>query len=128
MATGLLVTLWVGYGVAELHGVVDLPGAATVAANAALGLLAQVGVAATARRSQAAFDEAGGEVLRRAGYDPVSLTLQVFGNRRDPSWWVRLHSREPTPSARVAAVERRSGPDVAPPEAPSRGSPPAREG
>ena len=52
MATGLLVTLCVGFGLAELDGVVDLPGAATVAANAALGLLAHVGVAATARRSQ----------------------------------------------------------------------------
>ena len=115
VATGLLVTLWVGYGVAELHDVVDLPGAATVATNAALGLLADVGVAAAARRAQAASDAAGREVLRRAGYDPVSLTRQVFGDRRDPSWWTRLHAREPAPSARLAAVERRGGPDVAPP-------------
>jgi hypothetical protein len=70
VATGLLVTLCVGFGLAELDGVVDLPGAATVAANAALP---------------------------------------------DPSWWARLHTREPTPSARVAAAERRGGPDVAPP-------------
>lgn len=115
VATGLLVTLCVGFGLAELDGAVDLPGAATVAVNAALGLLAHVGVAATARRSQAAFDEAGWEVLRRAGYDPASLTRQVFGDRHDPSWWARLHTREPTPSARVAAAERRGGPDVAPP-------------
>ncbi len=115
VVTGLLVALLVGHGLAELHDVVDLPGVATVAVNAAVGLLASVGGAATARRSQAAFDEAGREVLRRAGHDPITLTRQVFAGRQDPSWWTRPHSRAPTPSARVSAAERSRGPDVAPP-------------
>jgi len=115
VATGLLVTLWAGYGLAELDGAVELPGAATVAVNAAVGLLVPIGTAVLARRAQAASDEAGREVLRRSGYDPVALTRLVFADRPDPSWWTRLHQQEPTPSARVATVERRSGPDVAPP-------------
>lgn len=115
VAGGLLAALWLGYGLAELNGVVDLPGAVAVTVNALTGLLASVGVATTARRSQAAYDAAGRTVLQRSGYDPVALTRQVFAGEQDPSWWTRLHSRTPAPSERVAAAERLGGPAVAPP-------------
>ncbi|WNV76138.1 M48 family metalloprotease [Geodermatophilus sp. DSM 44513] len=112
---GLLATLWVGSGLAELAGVVDLPGAATLAVTTTVGLLSPVAAAALSRRTRAACDAAGREVLRRAGHDPGTLTRQVFGGRPDPSRWARLHAREPTPSARVAAAQREGGPGVAPP-------------
>jgi hypothetical protein len=115
VAGGLLAALWIGYGLAELDGVVDLSGAATVAVNAVAGLLIPIAGAALARRSQAASDEAGREVLRRAGHDPVTLTRQVFADQQDPSWWTRLHAREPAPSARLSAVERLGHPGIAPP-------------
>jgi hypothetical protein len=78
-------------------------------------LATSLATAAVSRRVQRALDEAGWEVLRRSGYDPVTLTPQVFGDRRDPPWWTRLHRQEPTPGERVAAVERLGGPDLAPP-------------
>lgn len=115
LVTALVATLGVGSGLLGLSDVVDPPGPVAVALALLLPLALSLAEAATARHVQRTLDEAGWEVLRRAGYDPVSLTRLVFGDRRDPSWWARLHAREPTPSARVAAVERRDGPDVAPP-------------
>ena len=111
VVVGLVAALWIGHGLADLNGVVDLPRPASFALPTLLGLLVSL-AAAAARRSQAASDAAGREVLRRAGHDPVALTRQVFAGRPDPSWWTRLHSRTPAPGA----------------EAPSRGSPRAREG
>jgi hypothetical protein len=84
--------------------------------NAVAGLLIPIAGAALARRSQAASDEAGREVLRRAGHDPVTLTRQVFADQQDPSWWTRLHAREPSPGARLSAGERLGHPGIAPPQ------------
>ena len=115
VVTAVLVACGIGYGLVELDGTVDLPQAAAVAASAVVGLLVSIGAAALARRGQAAYDEAGREVLRRSGYDPQALTRQVFGDRPDPPWWTRVHAREPAPSRRVAAAGRPGGPEVAPP-------------
>ena len=112
VVVGLVAALRIGHGLADVNGVVDLPRPASFALPTLLGLLVSLTAAAAARRSQAASDEAGREVLRRAGHDPVALTRQVFAGRPDPSWWTRLHSRTPAPGA----------------EAPSRGSPRARQG
>jgi hypothetical protein len=115
VVVGLVAALWIGYGLAELDGIVDLPGPVAFALNTLLGLLVPLAGAAAARRSQAASDQAGREVLLRSGHDPGTLTRQVFAGQPDPSWWARLHSRVPAPSARVSAVERLGHPGVAPP-------------
>jgi hypothetical protein len=112
---GVLAVWSFGYGLLELGGVVDLPRPASLAVVVLVPLATSLAAAAVSRRVQRALDEAGWEVLRRSGYDAVELTRRVFENRRDPSWWTRLYRQEPTPSQRVAAVERLAGPEIAPP-------------
>jgi hypothetical protein len=115
VVTAVLTTAWFGHGLLDLNGVVDLPRPAALAVALLAPLAVSLAAAADSRHVQRALDEAGWEVLRGSGYDPVALTRQVFGNRREPHWWARLHRREPTPGQRVAAVERLGGSAVAPP-------------
>ena len=112
---GVLAAWSVGYGLLELSGVVDLPRPAAPAVVVLVPLATSLATAAVSRRVQRSLDEAGWEVLHPSGYDPVELTRRVFADRRNPSLWTRPFRQPPTPSGRLAAAGRRSGPQGAPP-------------
>ena len=100
----LVLVPYFGFGLAQLSVDDQLSTWASIAIGSTLTALIPVVLAAVLRRFHRALDEAGRDVLRRAGYEPAGLTRRVFGTQADPPWWKRWHSREPTPSQRIRAV------------------------
>jgi hypothetical protein len=104
----LVLAAYFGVGYVTIEDPYDLPLALQIAAGpVATGVLFWSG-AALSRWMLRGSEAAGHRILAAAGYDPVVVARQAFGDRTDPPWWRAMQQGEPAPSRRIAAAERRS--------------------
>jgi hypothetical protein len=94
------------FGLGQLTHQWSLPKALAVAIGSLVAAVLPATNSAVARRVRRALEEAGQEVLRRAGRDPAAVAREAFGGRSGPPWYRRPLAVEPTPAQRIALAER----------------------
>ncbi|HLM03976.1 MAG TPA: hypothetical protein VK402_02165 [Blastococcus sp.] len=94
------------FGLGTLSGQWELPRAVAVVMGLLVGVVLPLAHGAIGRHDRRALEQAGSEVLRRAGRDAAAVARQAFGGRSELSRVGRLLDVEPTPAQRIAAAER----------------------